>query len=76
MLETVLYVTDQPRAAGDGYRNVVASCRRCNNRKGESAPEDLLRVLFREGIVRADLLADRLEALIRLRAGELKPPAN
>lgn len=62
------------RPPGDnGYRNVVASCKRCNNRKGESSAEDLLRVLFRESIVNADLLSDRLEALQMLRDGRLRP---
>ena len=62
------------RPAGDnGYRNVVASCKRCNNRKGDSSPEDLLRVLFREAIVNADLLSDRLEAIQMLREGRLRP---
>ncbi|MHC4083099.1 MAG: HNH endonuclease [Planctomycetota bacterium] len=56
------------------YRNVVASCRRCNNRKGESGGEDLLRVLFREGFITSGLLADRLAAIDKLRAGELRPP--
>ncbi len=71
------FVIDHVRSrpsADDGYRNVVASCRRCNNRKGESAAEDLLRVLFREGYVKADVLAHRLTALADLRDGRLKPP--
>ncbi len=70
------FVADHVRshpAGDDGYRNVVASCRRCNNRKGESAAEDLLRVLFREGCVTADELADRLTALKHLGEGRLKP---
>jgi hypothetical protein len=63
------------RSTGDqGYRNIVASCRRCNNRKGESAGEDLLRVLFREGYVTSKVLADRLDALEKLSAGKLRPP--
>jgi hypothetical protein len=62
------------RSLGDEtYRNIVASCRRCSNRKGESAGEDLLRVLFREGFITSDVLAGRLAALERLRAGELRP---
>lgn len=65
-----------PRPAGDnGYRNAVAACRRCSNRKGESAGEDLLRVLFREGFITSDLLSDRLKALQDLRAGRLAPPS-
>ncbi len=63
------------RSTGDEtYRNVVASCRRCNNRKGESGGEDLLRVLFREGFITSGLLADSLAAIEKLRAGELRPP--
>jgi hypothetical protein len=63
------------RSLGDhGFRNIVASCRRCNNRKGESAGEDLLRVLFREGYITSKVLADRLAALEKLSAGQLRPP--
>ncbi len=63
-----------PRPPGNNsYRNVVAACRRCNNRKGDSAGEDLLRVLYREGAVTSDLLADRLSALQELREGKLRP---
>ncbi len=63
-----------PHPSGDnGYRNVVASCKRCTNRKGDSSAEDLLRVLFRESIVKADLLSDRLDALQMLREGRLRP---
>jgi 5-methylcytosine-specific restriction endonuclease McrA len=64
---------DRRPAGNHSYRNVVVSCRRCNNRKGESSAEDLLRVLYREGAVRADLLGDRLAALTELREGRLKP---
>ena len=62
------------QSGDETYRNVVASCRRCNNRKGESGGEDLLRVLFREGFITSGLLADRLAAIEKLRAGELRPP--
>lgn len=63
-----------PRPSGDdGYRNVVAACRRCNNRKGESSADNLLRVLYRESCITADVLADRLAALQDLRAGRLRP---
>jgi hypothetical protein len=62
------------RSVGDEtYRNIVACCRRCSNRKGESSGEDLLRVLFREGFITSHVLADRLAALSRLSAGELRP---
>jgi len=69
---TIDHVSSRP-PGDNGYRNVVASCKRCNNRKGDSSAEDLLRVLFREAIVNADLLSDRLEAIQMLREGRLRP---
>ncbi len=61
------------RTGDHGYRNVVAACRRCVKRKAESCGEDLLRVIYREGLISARQLADRLQALALLRAGRLKP---
>jgi hypothetical protein len=62
------------RPEGDtSYRNVVAACRRCNNRKDSSGADDFLRTLYREGILSGDDLSDRLSQLERLRAGELRP---
>jgi len=62
------------RPAGDnGYRNVVAACRHCNNRKGSSSVQDWLRTLYREGFLDEAAFQDRLSHLERLRAGELKP---
>ncbi len=55
------------------YRNAVAACRQCNNRKGSSSAEDWLRTLYREGFLDATAFQDRLSHLERLRAGELKP---
>lgn len=63
------------RPAGDNsYRNVVASCRQCNNRKGASTADDWLRTLYREGYLHAPEFEDRVKQLARLRAGELRPP--
>ena len=70
---SIVQVSTRP-PGDEGYRNVVAACRRCSTRKGDSSPEDLLRVLYREGAVNSDVLADRLEALKQLREGKLKPP--
>ena len=62
------------RPDGDNsYKNVVAACRRCNNRKNSSLAEDFLRSLYREGILSGDDLGHRLAELLRLRAGELRP---
>jgi hypothetical protein len=62
------------RPSGDNsYRNVVAACRHCNNRKGDSDAEDFLRILYREAFLSGDEFEQRLSHLQRLRAGELRP---
>ena len=66
------HVVSRP-AGGNGYRNVVAACRQCNNRKDSSAAEQWLRTLYREGLLGATEFQERLSHLERLRAGELKP---
>lgn len=58
---------------GNGYRNVVAACRNCNNRKNDTPVDDFIRALYRENLLSADDFANRTRALERLRAGELKP---
>lgn len=64
------------RPAGDnGYRNVVASCLQCNNRKGSSGAEEFLRTLYREELLSASEFEDRVSHLERLKNGGLKPPA-
>jgi hypothetical protein len=66
------HVVSRPEGS-NGYRNVVAACRECNNRKGEADVEEFLRVLYRESFLSASDLQDRLQKLARLRSGELKP---
>ena len=62
------------RPAGDNsYRNVVAACRSCNNRKGSHDVKEYLRTLYREGFLAPDEFEDRLSHLELLRNGELKP---
>jgi 5-methylcytosine-specific restriction endonuclease McrA len=64
----------QSRPEGDNsYRNVVAACRRCNNRKGAQLAADHLRVIYRDGILSGDELSLRISALEDLRCGALKP---
>jgi hypothetical protein len=55
------------------YRNLVAACRNCNNRKGKGLAEDYLRSLYRDGFLSDSELHDRLAFLQRLLAGELRP---
>jgi len=57
----------------NSYRNVVAACRECNNRKNNSSVEDYVRTLYRESFLSANELQDLLAKLSRLRNGELKP---
>lgn len=66
------HVTSRPQG-DNSYRNVVAACRNCNNKKGSTLPDDFLRTLYREGFLSEDELENRISHLERLRAGELKP---
>lgn len=71
------YVIEQvvSRPTGDNtYRNVVAACRQCNNRKGSSDVQDWLRTLYRDGLLGEAEFRERVSHLERLRTGELKPP--
>jgi hypothetical protein len=62
------------RPEGDNsYRNLVAACRECNNRKNDSDAEDFLRTLYREEFLSAGDLKKLLEKLAKLKTGELKP---
>ncbi len=62
------------RPEGDNsYRNLVASCRQCNNKKGSSEVTDYLRTLYREGFLNNKEFEGRLSHLELLQAGRLKP---
>ena len=58
------------------YRNVVAACLKCNNRKGSFDAADFLRTLYREQLLSAEEFEERVSHLERLRAGELRPRAR
>ena len=65
------------RPEGDNsYRNLVAACRECNNRKGAVAAEEFLRTLYRDALLERAEFEDRLVLLGKLRSGELKPVVN
>lgn len=57
----------------NSYKNVVAACRQCNNRKNSMLAEDYLRMIYREGLLNANEFKGRQAHLERLSAGELKP---
>lgn len=66
------HVVSRP-VGNNSYRNVVAACRSCNNKKGSMAVEDYLRTLYRDGYFQEGEFEKRLENLVLLRDGELKP---
>lgn len=64
----------ESRPEGDNsYRNVVAACRSCNNKKGPTPAEDYLRSLYRAGFLDSDDFEGRQIALAQLKAGDLRP---
>jgi 5-methylcytosine-specific restriction endonuclease McrA len=69
----VEHVVSRPEG-NNSYRNCVAASREANNRKGAMSAEDFLRQLFRERFLSEVEFQDRLQALVKLKAGELRPP--
>jgi hypothetical protein len=67
------HVVAKSEGGGNGYRNVVACSRSANNRKGASSAEAFLRRLRRERYLDDPEFRDRIEALEKLRRGELVP---
>jgi 5-methylcytosine-specific restriction endonuclease McrA len=71
---TVLdHVVAQVNCGDNSYRNVVASCHICNARKQAAAPDDFLRMLYRDGFLSQADLQHGLERLAHLQAGLLVP---
>lgn len=69
------HVVSRPK--GDsGFRNVVAACRSCNNRKGDSPAEEFLRSLYRSGYLGPEDLENRIAALVLLQDGQLRPDTS
>jgi 5-methylcytosine-specific restriction endonuclease McrA len=66
------HVVSRP-GGNNGYRNIVAASREANNRKGALLADDFVRELFRDGFLSEKEFAGRLEALEKLRTGQLKP---
>ena len=67
------HVLATSEGGGNGYRNVVACSRSANNRKGASSAEAFLRRLRRERYLGDPEFRDRIEALEKLRRGQLVP---
>ncbi len=76
VLDDSNWLIEHVRSRPDGdnsYRNVVAACRACNNRKGSLDAREFLRGLYRAGVLSQVDLEDRVQTLIRLERGDLKP---
>ena len=66
------HVVSRPKG-NNSYRNVVAACRRCNNRKGSMLAADYLRLIYRDGILSGDELTETIARVAELQAGKLRP---
>ena len=66
------HVVSRPTGS-NGYRNVVAACRGCNNRKNDTPVDEYLRRIYRAGILSAEELEERLQAIEKLKTGALRP---
>lgn len=65
------------RPEGDNsYRNLVAACRQCNNRKGGRAVEDHCRNLYREALITAEEFQEVLQRVEALKGGKIVPPVT
>jgi len=67
------HVVSQVNRGDNSYRNIVATCHRCNTQKGDEAAESYIRSLFRKNLLSETEFEDRIKAVNTLRAGELKP---
>ena len=67
------HVVSQLNGCNNGYRNIVASCHKCNTRKQAQDAEDFLRSHFRKGLLNETEFEERLASLKALQKGELKP---
>jgi HNH endonuclease len=66
------HVVSRPEGAND-YKNIVAACQSCNNKKGKGPAEGHLRTLRREHRISEEEFDDRVSALEELRSGKLVP---
>ena len=67
------HVTPQVTARDHSYRNIVAACHECNTQKQGLDGADFVRALYRKGVVSQAELGDRLEAIEKLKSGQLVP---
>lgn len=68
----VEHIVSRPHG-NNGYRNLVAACARCNNRKGFQSADAYLRRLFREGFLSDEELTEQLLLLAQTQSGGASP---
>ena len=66
------HVVSRPNGA-NSYRNIVASCRSCNNKKGAEEVSVFLRGLYRVNLLSQEEFQEILKKLEKLKNGELQP---
>ncbi len=67
------HVVSRANGGGNNYRNIVASCHKCNTRKLGTKAEDYMRVIYRKHILNDGEFEQRIDALEALKGGKLKP---
>ncbi len=60
----------------NGFRNLVAACQACNNRKSEQSASDYFRTLYRDGFLNEQEFTTSQEKLSQLVKGMLVPEVN
>lgn len=66
------HIISRPNGS-NGYQNIVAACRACNNKKSEKSAEDHLRNLYREDFLSRSEFLERKDALQAVTEGKLLP---
>ncbi|MBN2589237.1 MAG: HNH endonuclease [Sedimentisphaerales bacterium] len=67
------HVVSQLNGGDNSFKNIVASCHKCNTKKQGADAENFLRDLYRKGMLSESEFEGRLTALRALRQGDIKP---
>ncbi len=67
------HVVPQLKGGDNSYKNIVATCHKCNTRKQASDAYDFIRHLYRKEMLSESEFEERMLALEALGKGELKP---
>ena len=66
------HVISQLNGGDNRYKNIVATCHKCNTRKQSAGADDFLRGLYRKGMLSESEFEGRLSALEARKHGDLK----